>query len=261
MMQLAIHPFADVFPLMVGADFDDFVADIKQNGQHLPIVTIQEDGVELILDGRNRDRACRALGIEPKIEHWAGDGSPIDFVLSTNLHRRQLSPAQRAMIAARIANLRHGERADYVSKSTDTGTPVSAKPITCMEAAKLVGATKDSITRARTILAKCAPEDIALVDAGKLSLSRAVGTIKGRAPIKAPEKNGPSTKGKNPDRIARMQQKNKIWRNVKTALEAITSLPLASDVAPIAKAADRNNIIAKKLPSALAWLTEFAKCQ
>jgi hypothetical protein len=67
------------------------------------------------------------------------------------------------MIAARIANLRHGERADLIHKNEASGIPEASsqrnKPITCMEAAKLVGATKDSITRARTILAKCAPED------------------------------------------------------------------------------------------------------
>jgi hypothetical protein len=41
-----------------------------------------------ILDGRNRARACEALGIEPETRVYAGD-DPVGFVISRNLHRRR----------------------------------------------------------------------------------------------------------------------------------------------------------------------------
>jgi len=55
------HPLADVLPLIEGAEFERLVADIAENGLLNPI-TIHDD---MILDGRNRERACRAAGVAP----------------------------------------------------------------------------------------------------------------------------------------------------------------------------------------------------
>ena len=94
------HPLADLFPLIEGEDFSAFVADIKACGQREPIVTM--DG--MILDGRNRYRACLAAGIEPRFTPYTGD-DPLGFVLSLNLRRRHLNETQRALVAARLAVL------------------------------------------------------------------------------------------------------------------------------------------------------------
>ena len=97
------HPYADIFPLLEGEAFDALVADIKANGLMEPIA-IHED---MVLDGRNRLRACKAAGVEPEFMRFDGD-DPLAFVLSMNLHRRHLKESQRGMIAARLANLNHG---------------------------------------------------------------------------------------------------------------------------------------------------------
>ncbi|HTQ33530.1 MAG TPA: ParB N-terminal domain-containing protein [Stellaceae bacterium] len=79
------------------AEYRALVEDIRQHGQREPIVLY--DG--RILDGRNRWRACRELGVEPKCIEWTeADGAPSVFVVSRNLHRRHLNEAQRAEIAA-----------------------------------------------------------------------------------------------------------------------------------------------------------------
>lgn len=59
-----------------------------------------------------RYRACGVVGIEPQFRTWDGSGEVVSFVVSLNLHRRHLDESQRALVAARIATLAQGQRAD-----------------------------------------------------------------------------------------------------------------------------------------------------
>ncbi|WP_429498651.1 hypothetical protein ACQUFY_04625 [Robbsia andropogonis] len=95
MKALDLHPLCTLSPRMEGAEFDALSCDIAANGQREPIVV--HDG--MILDGGNRYLARVAAGVEPKTVPFAG-GSIVAFVLSANLHRRNLSPGRRAAIVA-----------------------------------------------------------------------------------------------------------------------------------------------------------------
>ena len=92
--------------MIAGADFAALVADIKANGLQEPIRTLGG----LILDGRNRFRACEQAGVHPRTVDLPTDTDPVKYVVSANIHRRHLSTSQRAMVAAEIANMRNGER-------------------------------------------------------------------------------------------------------------------------------------------------------
>ena len=91
------HPAAALFPLMDvdGAEFGELVRDLQEHGLLQPIVLHEGQ----VLDGRNRLRACRHAGVEPRYVAWTGE-SPTAYVLSLNLHRRHLTDGQKAMIAA-----------------------------------------------------------------------------------------------------------------------------------------------------------------
>jgi site-specific DNA-methyltransferase (adenine-specific) len=93
--QLKNHPAADAFPMMDAARLDELKADIAANGQREPITVC--DG--MILDGRNRYRACIELGIEPETRKYSGD--PWAFAWSLNGERRDLEATVRALIYRR----------------------------------------------------------------------------------------------------------------------------------------------------------------
>jgi transposase len=83
------HEAADKYPMIEGEAFEAFKADIKANGQRLPIY-IQSC---FIIDGRNRQKACADLGIEAVYQEVEGD--PYELAESLNLHRRHLTKEQR----------------------------------------------------------------------------------------------------------------------------------------------------------------------
>jgi len=92
----AFHPAADLFPPLEGIEFDELVADIKANGLIEPVVVHEE----MILDGRNRYRACLAAGVpvttvEPEIKDLTA------YVISANWRRRHLTREQKREVIAK----------------------------------------------------------------------------------------------------------------------------------------------------------------
>lgn len=161
------HEIASIFPMMDDASLSDLADDIKANGLREPIWFY--DGK--ILDGRNRFRACGLVGVEPAFREYDGD-DPTAFVISMNLKRRHLDESQRAMVAARLATLGDGQRADYAGASNE------APVVTQASAAELVNVSRPSVQRARVVLQEGTPEIIGEVDGGRLSVSRAVEMIR-----------------------------------------------------------------------------------
>src|SRR5262245_30956818 len=86
------HPLANIFPLMEGKEFDTLVASIKANSLYQDITLCEG----MILEGRNRYRACLAAGVVPGFidgDGWIDD--PVAYVFDANYHRRQLTPKQK----------------------------------------------------------------------------------------------------------------------------------------------------------------------
>jgi len=104
----AIHPAANMFPMLAEADLAALAEDIRVNGQGEPVVIW--DGQ--VLDGRNRLAACELAGVEPLTRTLKACPDPVAFVLSANLRRRHLRHIDRV----RLAWLRKGHWQDVLKK-------------------------------------------------------------------------------------------------------------------------------------------------
>jgi N6-adenosine-specific RNA methylase IME4 len=167
MATLDFHELAEIFPLIEGAEFDALVADMREHGQREKIVLV--DGK--ILDGRNRYRAAVA-GDLPAAHGDADcyrdfnpslDGDLVAFVLSKNLTRRHLDESQRAMAAARLANLpahRPSEKSANLLTSQN-------------DAAKRLNVSLRLVTAAKAVQDGASARLQQLVDQGKLAVTQA----------------------------------------------------------------------------------------
>lgn len=94
---LKVHPAAEIFPMLNAEELEALALDIKANGLQQPIVMWEG----LLLDGRNRLAACAICGVEPSFKQYEGN-SPVTFVISANIKRRQLDASQRACVAVEL---------------------------------------------------------------------------------------------------------------------------------------------------------------
>jgi hypothetical protein len=165
---LELHPLSGLFPPMARAEYAALKSDIEAHGQRVPIV-IHEGA---ILDGAHRNRVCVEIGVEPMTVEFAGD-DPVAFVLSSNLHRRHLTPSQQAMIVARAQDwakaLAHGG-----DRKTDQGATLHLD--TAGKRAAESGVSLRTQKMADKV-AKEAPELAKQVAHGAVSLPKAIKQI------------------------------------------------------------------------------------
>jgi ParB-like chromosome segregation protein Spo0J len=152
------HHLSALFPLMDDSALTDLAEDIRRNGLQEPI--LRHEG--LILDGRNRYRACERAGVKPRFCEFEGS-DPIAHVVSANLHRRHLNETQRAMVAAKLATLRDGQR--QVGQLAQVPTQ--------SEAAALLNVSPRSVKRPAVVRGHGAPELVSAVERGDIPVSRA----------------------------------------------------------------------------------------
>jgi hypothetical protein len=142
-INLKPHPLADLLPAMSDEEFKALKEDIQANGLRVPIVTY----LNQILDGRHRYKAAMDAKVSLTEKDFvefkpAGSDTPLKFVISQNVNRRHLNESQRAIIAAELANGKHG--GDRSKGPIDTLTEEGA--------AKLLNVGEASVKRAKKVL-------------------------------------------------------------------------------------------------------------
>jgi hypothetical protein len=133
---IAIHPAAELLPLMSEAQLRELGEDIKKNGLRAPICTYRG----ALLDGRNRLDAMEFVGID--VLNAQGDNfahgihvhaahpvrdDPYDFVLSANIHRRHLTSEQKRDLIAKVIKAKPELSNRQVAAKTATSHPFVGK--------------------------------------------------------------------------------------------------------------------------------------
>lgn len=156
------HELSRLFGDMDDSAYAALKADIAQHGLTDPGVHTYEDKV---LDGWHRYRAAQELGIADAVQliPYTGE-NPMDYVMSKNLHRRQLSASQRAAIV--VAATAWAERGRPTAQKSDL-SPIK-KEEDMAEKAKV---TTRTIRRAKQVQ-RIAPKRTQEVIEGKVSLNQ-----------------------------------------------------------------------------------------
>lgn len=149
-----VHPCANAFPLMSPDELQDLADNIDVNGLKVPVERRLTDHGVFLIDGRDRLDALELAGVQlvddkggwlhPEYVHSPGedytDAQVVREGVGYNIHRRHLTDAQRAEIAAKLANRLVG------NPQLVQNAPIG---ISQAEAAKLMNVSVDQVKRAK----------------------------------------------------------------------------------------------------------------
>jgi hypothetical protein len=95
-----IHPAAECVRLMDADELASLAASIKAHGQRDPIILGRVNGAasEVLIDGRNRLRACEIAGVEPRFQTIEfNDDEAVKAFIADKSEHRNISKGQKAM--------------------------------------------------------------------------------------------------------------------------------------------------------------------
>ena len=167
------HDYANLFPMLDATGQDALRADVQLYGVREPVILFEGR----ILDGRNRYMAARDLSLDFPVADFDGtDAEALAYVLSTNLHRRHLTESQRAAVAAKLANMTKADAGRMGAEAQGKATanlPEPSHPVSNSQAADMLNVSERSVRTAKTVIEQGAPELVAAVESGAVSVSAA----------------------------------------------------------------------------------------
>lgn len=239
---MEIHPAAELFPLMEGEEFDALCENIREHGLRQKITLLRRPhGDDVLLDGRNRKRACDVVGAELGYSYYQGD-DPVAFVLSQNLHRRHLNESQRGMVGAKLKSMYEEEARQRMlaGKAADPGTEPSEgaappKGRARDQAAKALNVGSTTVAKAEKIILNGIAELQAMVDQGKIRVELAEKlAMRPEDEQRAIVARIKAEVGKEPKAVVRRYDKDKIVDTIRNEPEPLPEGPfrvIAADVA------------------------------
>ncbi len=96
--------YASIMPALSFLEYDSLKSSIEEHGQPFPTV-VNQDGV--ILDGHQRNKACRELGIKPSVlvRQFENRLQEKKFIIEVNRSRRHLNEFRRIELQMKLESI------------------------------------------------------------------------------------------------------------------------------------------------------------
>jgi hypothetical protein len=158
---LAVHPLAQLIPLIAPGDLNRLRDDITANGINEPLVMFEGK----VLDGRNRLAVASVTGITVQLREFDGDEAAAKkYVWSLNAARRHLTIPQLALAAHRFGFVADAKARPGASRPAAAG---GAAPWAHEVSRQLGGAvTPRTLERFDDAKVTEAPETVAAIESG-----------------------------------------------------------------------------------------------
>jgi ParB-like chromosome segregation protein Spo0J len=171
-----VHPVAAMFPIIEEGTpaWVELLGSIQQLGQLEPIVV---DG-KVLIDGRNRLRACQKLGVVPFTVEWSSLDILInqgEWIGAKNLERRHLTDDQRAAITVKVMAWVASNEAEEEKKKTQFKKGESGNP---------TGKPKEQVSQSSGSPARDHKDKHARSTAGKVAAQAGVSRHKAEKALK-----------------------------------------------------------------------------
>lgn len=198
------HPLLAYLPRMSPEALQLLAADVKDNGLLDPCTTW---GGKWLLDGRNREAACKIAGVPCRYVDMACPETDIPLVILSRINRNDITPSMRAAIGLQMfphvqaaLAARKSHMAAGIANVDASGAPATAsKPLPSTPSEK--HRTRDVVAQAMHVsprlvqsaksLQEKSPELFARVAAGETTITRAEGELKRQALKARTEANRP----------------------------------------------------------------------
>jgi hypothetical protein len=160
---LAVHPLAQMIPLITPGDLDRLIDDIMANGVNEPLDMYQGR----VLDGRNRLAVASVLGVPVQLREFDGDEAAAKtLVWSKNVARRHLTIPQLALAAARFGLIADAQARPGARRAADATGPA---PWASQVSRQLGGAVSPrTLERFDDARVTEAPDTVARIESGAL---------------------------------------------------------------------------------------------
>lgn len=154
---------------MSADDFQSLKDSIMEIGVQNPITLFEG----MVIDGWHRYTAANELGMDCPVVSL-GDVDPRDFVLAQNKARRHITQAQLAMATTAVYGWFPADGSAQKGGVTLNVTPQKSNA----ELASIAGVHANTITQAKTVQTKAAPEVVEAVKRGEIGLPKAAAIAK-----------------------------------------------------------------------------------
>ena len=96
--------YQDLVPPLTTQEYNDLKTNIKNNGQHQPIIVSDRTGQFVIIDGHHRYKITQELERESlfEIKHFESETEELEYIRDCNIERRNLNTMQKGMIVLRV---------------------------------------------------------------------------------------------------------------------------------------------------------------